>query len=1007
MKPLHLLLILLLLVAITAGAALLLHEDGDDGSGDVVTVEADESGAGRAPELTVVAPEAGRVESLTAAPAPPPATEVGEAAVPASYRAALGGLVGRVVEEDGSPVADIPVSLMGGGAADFLPALDTLARTGEVRVDPELAATRTDAEGRFRFVELETRVLGALMVDPGGPRTLLHLLEQTPVSGEERDLGDIVLPAGVTLLGRVLDERGEPLPLVRVRATDLQPIMLQSGVADFRMGGGVLVDEDEIQLTVVPPPSLARLEQLLPFPTTVTDSEGRFELPGVRPGLVSVVLDDNVHLTVVEGPTPTGEAGGTLDLGDLTMPDGLTQRGRVVDADDEPVAGAEVMVGNQLIFGPVAILRPPVRTDAEGRFAVTGLGQGSARAVARRDPNQPFAADTGAGVPGSREVLVRLPARHTLTLTLEDQDGELVDGVQVLARHLPAPQATEIPDWVLPPAQAGAVERDEQGRYLVPDLAPGHWDVTLAAEGHGVVRRTFDLTLADLTETVVLERARALTLRLRDQDGEPVEYALATARSVDREGGMGGDMPVPVTSARSDREGRAELRGLRSGDFALEVVHPAYAVTKLGVSVGEDSISSENAPVIEEDGRWVVEVPLLAGGSIAGTVIDNGAPPSQVLMVTLTPEDQDEIVNAALPRMTLLAPDGSFRFDNVQPGGVDVQVRQRVQLSDLMSWWEPFAMTPEARGEAWVEAGKETEMVLEVGSAYADMDTGFVSGRLTVNGYPAVGWKVRTWGKIRRSTTTDEQGGFTMGQLAAGDVVLMFNSDTGSMTMEGVIDTYSFELPVNGREYVEIALATGSVEGRVRSGRTGLPLAGAEVRLQAEETKRRGWWGGRGGGTVTDADGRFSFPVVAEGSYVIQASAEDHARTRSEAFEVRSLQTLRNVEVSLFQAVTVKGSVVFEGLEEEPGWIFLNAVSESGSEANARVDKETGRFSFDDMAPGQRWTFNCWTNLGGDFESPDHYIGGPEENLVLTFKVKPEEALEEDAASTLELVEEG
>lgn len=1016
MKPLHLVLALVALIAVL-GAALLLYEPDGEGSGDVVTIAPVQ--AERAPRDGLAAAGQGGapIESLKAAPAPVVQTTEEVGAMPASYRAALGGLTGRVVEEDGEPVADMPLILLGGGAVAFLPALDTLTRTGELSLDPELGSTRTDDEGRFWFSELDPRILGAVMVDPGGPRTFLHIVEESPVSGAERDLGDIVLPAGVTLIGRVIDERGAPLPDVRVRATDVQAMILGSGVADFRAGGGVYVEDDGITFVVVPPPSLQRLEPLLPFPTTTSDEEGRFELPGVRPGAVSIVLDDNRHLTTVKGPQITGAAGGTLDLGDLRMPDGLTQEGRVFDADGEPVPGAEVMVGNQLIFGPVAVLRPPVRADEKGRFAVTGLSEAVTRAAARASADQAFSGDTGPGQPGVREVIVRLPKQHSLTLDLRDQDGNLVPDAHLMARHLPMAQASEMPDWLLPPSRMGAVTRDEQERYVIGDLDPGHWDVLIAAEGYGVVRRGFDLAGLDLVESITLERARSLVVRSVDEGDEPIEYALVTARFVGedessggsrRRGGMGrrgGGMPVPTTSDRSDGDGEAVLEGLHAGEYALEIVHPAFAVTKIGVTVSDDGITCEQAPIVDEEGRFVLSLPLLRGGTIVGQVLDNGAPPTDVLMVTLNPEDEDAIVNAALPRLTMLRPDGSFRFENVQPGTMELKARQRLAGVSLNNFFEPFMMTPEAEGEVWVEAGRETEVVLEVGSAYADIETGFVSGRLTVNGYPAEGWKVVTWGKIRRSVTTDGDGAFTLGQLAAGTVTLMFNAPGESMFRGGAVDTFQFELPVNGREYQEVALTTGSVEGRVRSGLDGQPLTGAEVRLEATDTKRSGWWGGRGGTTVTDADGRYRFETVAEGEYVVQASADGFARAATDSFEVRSLQTARNIEVTLYQAVTVKGRVVFTETPEQPTWVFLNATSEEGGEANARVDRETGRFSFDDMAPGQTWTFQVWTNLGGEYTSDDHYIAGPEENLELTFSPAPEEVPPQSEDEVTETVE--
>src|SRR5690606_12859347 len=127
------------------------------------------------------------------------------------------------------------------------------------------------------------------------------------------------------------------------------------------------------------------------------------------------------------------------------------------------------------------------------------------------------------------------------------------------------------------------------------------------------------------------------------------------------------------------------------------------------------------------------------------------------------PERDDGGLGAVMPRFTLTDADGAFRFVNVEAGEVELSARERVSFSSMASWWEPFAMTPEAEAEVVVEAGREAHVLLVVGSAYADVPTGRVEGTLWVNGRPGAGWRVRTWGRIRRSVSTDPDGRFDMG----------------------------------------------------------------------------------------------------------------------------------------------------------------------------------------------------------------------------------------------------
>ncbi|MFT7463277.1 MAG: hypothetical protein ACI9EF_001621 [Pseudohongiellaceae bacterium] len=986
MKPLHLVLALVALIAVAA-VALMLYEPTSAAGPRVALIAApdDEDQAG----TSMTSPLADSTQRLnvTAVLAEPSVAEPETTiAMPASYRKTLGGIIGRLVEESGEPVVKMPITLLGGGGTDFFPAMDALLTTGESAIQPELGQVTTDDEGRFRFADIEPRVLGVLLIDPGGPRSLLHMLEETPVSGGEKDLGDIVMRLGVTLTGVVIDERGQGLPGVRVRATDLQTLILGSGIADFRAGGGVLIENDGISIVAIPPRWMERFEQTLPFPTTTTDGDGLWTLPSVPQGLISLVLDDNIHVSTVSGPHPTGDAGGTRDLGEVTMLDGLTLSGRVVDEADKPVPNAQVMAGNQLAFGPVAILRPPVQADGQGRFQVSGLRYGLARAAARRLPEHIFVTDTGGIEAESGEIVVVLPARRTLTLEVLDEDNEPIEQLRLFARNLPVPDSDQLPDFLIPPRQiADRVSQDPDGRWLVEDLDPGRWDVLIAAEGFGSQRNTFDLTFGDLTEKITLQPSSSVTVQLVKDDNEatPVEWAMVSVRKTaetDRREGP----PQPLTASRSDDKGFAELSDLADGEYSVEVTHPSFAVTTSTITVPNPG----EIPVIV----------LSAGGTVTGTVIENGGPPSQILLVSLRSEGGENLAGA-LPRTTLSALDGSFSFADVEPGDVQLQARERISFTSLTTWWEPFAMTPLSEQDVWVTSGQDTEATLIVGSTWADLETGFVKGRLLVNGQPAGGWKVRTWGTIRRSVTTSADGTFIMGHLEVGDVTLMFHSDASASIGTGSVDTTTFPLTLNEQRFVEVSLQTGAAQGRVLSGLNGQPVSGANVALKSVAQEGRSMWGGRGSRSVTDAMGNYRFDVVSEGDYTVSAEAEGFAQVNSEPFSVSRLGTARVGNVRLERAVSVSGLVVFEGTEETPSWMWLSASSDSGGQSNTRPDRDTLEFTCDNMLPNTAWTFTIVTSGDVDYEPVEVYVGQGRSDLELLFVpvVEDEEELSEEA----------
>jgi hypothetical protein len=956
-------------LAVIAAVWVLLSEDIEQGSAETIPAPATSSGMAATDDkpTTTAQPtptDEQPIEVIAAAVETP--TEETRGA-PASFRARLGGLIGRVVEESGEPVPDFAVSLVGGGLSTVPLALDLVTSGASLDFNPVLGSVVTDTEGRFRFAEIVPRVMGVLILDPGGPRAGVHVLERTPESGRENDLGDIVLPGSVTFVGRIVDERSSPLPGVRVRATDLPSIALGSGVADFRAGGGILVDSGDENFgffTFQPPASLSRLERWLPIPTTYSGEDGRFELAGARPGIVTLVIDDGIHSTQVGQASPTGAAGALIDMGDMVMTDGYTLSGLVVDEQEKPVPGAEVMAGNTMMMGPVTILRPSILADESGHFEVPGLAPRSAHAVARADNNGRFTPSLGV-TPGQEEVRIVLAGKRQLVLRVVDQAGEDVQGVRFFGRCLPDDDIDEMPDFVFQPRSLDSlVTLDETNRHVLAELDAGLWDVIVKAPGFGTSREFFDLNWESLEELVELERGQALPVQvLAKGSDEPLEYALVTIHT-------SSSSERPLSAVRTAVDGRALLSDLVPGTYHMEATYPGLAVATL-----EAEVPSEEELIIHLD----------VGGTIQGSVVDGGNPPAESLMVSLSNRG-DRPMSEDIPRTTLTAPDGSFVFHDVPAGEVKLTARDRMELStsNMMSWWEVFAMSPLAEEEVFVTAGQETEITLVVGNVYDDVATGTVHGQLFVNNHPAAGWKVRTWGTIRRSVSTGPDGRFNMGRLAAGSVTLLFSTGTGGSMMRNNVDTYSLELVEGDDQFVDMRISTGGIRGRVINDETGQPVAGAIVFTQdAGEKSNR--WNGRRSMTTAAQDGTFSFEPIAEGDYVVGAEAEGLARASSEPIHVSSMRTSNGVVVRISSAISISGRIVLEGMDAEADWMWLTAEKEDGSQTSARPDKETMAFEFDDLSPGT-WTISMLTNAGDDIEPVTLEVRESIDELVLVFR---------------------
>ncbi|HZL99503.1 MAG TPA: hypothetical protein VFD43_04545, partial [Planctomycetota bacterium] len=516
-----------------AGAIVLWLGSGRDSEGGTAAVVAagpsgDPAGAasGLPPARTQEAePEAASLEELQ------PATEAAPAdPVPASYRQALGGLTGRVLEHTPGepdtlrPVAGLTVELAGGRQSSILLPRDALLDPAQLEARFILGSATTDHEGRFALAGIDPRTLGALLIDPGGPRGMFWPLEVTPVGGRTSDLGDLILPLAATLTGTVVDERSEPIAGVRVRATDLPMPEAFAGVADFRAGGGLTISAEVTEgagdRMFLPPPSLARLESRLPFPTALTDAEGRFELTGVPQGLVLIVADDGVHRPFARTGVATGAAGGRRDVGTLPMADGLPLALAVRTADGQTVSEPEVFAGSPLPGAPVAIMKTPTRRDEQGRACFTGLAEGEVWIAARADARHEFTV-VKLSASASAEGTITLPTPHTLTLTVLDSGGQPVEDARFFGR---AVNENQTPDFIFPPvALANRTQGGDKGRYVLSGLEPLSWEITTVTASHPQHRLNADLSLGDATAEVRLARGAGAEVRVVSAaDGSPV-----------------------------------------------------------------------------------------------------------------------------------------------------------------------------------------------------------------------------------------------------------------------------------------------------------------------------------------------------------------------------------------------------------------------------------------------------------------------------------------------------
>lgn len=521
-------------------------------------------------------------------------------------------IAGRLVDEGGDALADEHVVLW-----TLRPAADVVAppRNDRLLYVPELMSTRSDAEGRFELGGLWPGEALLVVHPEGRVRTPIEAAAST---GRSVDVGDVVVPRGEVVAGRVVDAAGAPVAGAEVLVTDRE----LTGGAVFDVGYRYEEGDDAIH------DELETVREGKRWLPVSTDSEGRFVLRGLdEPNLTVYVDADRFE------PTRVREvAAGRRDLVVPLVREALLVV-RVVDGDGEPLEDAEVAaqrlsgigrggVGNvalDVVFGDDAVERlgEPVGVGAVVVARVGPVGT-------RLSVSAPGKAAQQVDAPG-----VVPPARETFTVTLDDESvirGRVVDvaGVPVEAADvLLAP-----PGHLRAAGVAGCTDAD--GRFEVGNLGALEVDVLAHADGYAESPSVRVALAANEThDDVELVLPRPATLR-----------GVATAADGEPRGGLHvvldtepyGSFKFWETSPFFDNTARTD----EDGSFVFYDVPPRRYQLRVG-----KAWSRELDLVAGEETELAVR--LEAPGTVRGRVTRGGAPVEDVGVTARAAEGRSEL----------------------------------------------------------------------------------------------------------------------------------------------------------------------------------------------------------------------------------------------------------------------------------------------------------------------------------------------------------------------------
>jgi len=245
--------------------------------------------------------------------------------------------------------------------------LDTIVPTEKRKArDPLLLPPKstTDKFGKFVLRSVPTRKTLFLLVRDDDRTLMVKKLRHLPLPGQMLNLYEIEVPEQGTLRGRVVNERGRALRETTVRA--ISDPMNRGPLRDDRMEAQRVERSRFFRARGQTGPSVVprwvtRRDRMMPFPSTLTTSDGTFVLHGARAGWTVLVIQGRHGAALRKVDV---EANKTTDIGEVIALGGDALRAYVADDEGRPVASAQVSVE---VHG-LPITMEPVTTDAGGFF---------------------------------------------------------------------------------------------------------------------------------------------------------------------------------------------------------------------------------------------------------------------------------------------------------------------------------------------------------------------------------------------------------------------------------------------------------------------------------------------------------------------------------------------------------------------------------------------------------------------------------------------------------------
>ena len=233
------------------------------------------------------------------------------------------------------------------------------------------------------------------------------------------------------------------------------------------------------------------------------------------------------------------------------------------------------------------------------------------------------------------------------------------------------------------------------GKYVLPDLPPGSYTVSVtrtgyAAQTYGSARQPdgVPVTVAAGQGAANIDFAlvagRAIAGRILDEDGTP--FAGAIVRALVSRSQAGSDTLVQVAGAETDDRGEFRLHGLAPGQYyvsasdpAFERVASAHGARRYSPTYHPGVPFADQARPISVTGsgdapRVEFKLQLVPPARVAGRLVAEDGKPLLNGAIVMSPRD-GEGVPMVPPDDPMVLPDGTFSFGHVVAGHYQIRAR--------------------------------------------------------------------------------------------------------------------------------------------------------------------------------------------------------------------------------------------------------------------------------------------------------------------------------------------